>query len=194
MNALLTLAAHADGKPGFDGGDRGKKVFQVAKQLDNEVVDEQLNEVRLHNVHTAHVPRHCTQAALLLPIGLEACPAALEKKLHDTGATGYQSHNPVDPTSKKVQSFSKACAHACWCVHVWCLCMLACEQDELMWFDKNSKEEKALVEVLQAVHNLVFSDDSGNRIDLNEIAVKWLPAKEHAQGGVCGDCIQWSWS
>ena len=56
MNALLTLAEHADGKPGFDGGDRGKKVFQVAKQLDNKVVDEQLNEVRLHNVHTAHVP------------------------------------------------------------------------------------------------------------------------------------------
>ena len=72
--------------------------------------------------------------------------------------------------------------------------MLACEQDELMWFDKNSKEEKALVEVLQAVHNLVFGDDSGNRIDLDEIAVKWLPAKEHARGGVCGDCTQWSWS
>ena len=72
--------------------------------------------------------------------------------------------------------------------------MLACEQEELIWFEKNSKEEKALVEVLQAVNNLVFSDDSSTHINLDEIAVKWLPDKEHAPGGVCGDCIQWSWS
>ena len=72
--------------------------------------------------------------------------------------------------------------------------MLACEQEELIWFEKNSKEAKALAEVVQAVNNLVFGDDSSTHIDLDEIAVKWLPTKEDAPEGVCGDCIQWSWS
>ena len=55
-NALLTLAAHAQGKHGFDGGVRGKTVFNVAKQLDGQVVDDLLKEVQLRNVHTAHAP------------------------------------------------------------------------------------------------------------------------------------------
>ena len=72
--------------------------------------------------------------------------------------------------------------------------MLACEQEELLWFPEKSEEEHALLEVLQAAHNLVFGEDSGTEINFDEIAVKFLPRKEDAPEGVCGDCIQWSWS
>ena len=72
--------------------------------------------------------------------------------------------------------------------------MLACEQEELLWFPEKSEEEHALLEVLQAAHNLVFGEDSSTEINFDEIAVKFLPRKEDAPEGVCGDCIQWSWS